>query len=68
LVLDNGSGFPEMQLETAFQQIFSTKSESRGRGLLEIADAVLRLQGKVDLAKVATNEYRIHIQLPVDAQ
>jgi signal transduction histidine kinase len=67
LVLDNGSGFPEMQLETAFQQIFSTKSESRGRGLLEVADAVLRLQGTVELANVATDEYRIHIHLPVEA-
>jgi signal transduction histidine kinase len=67
LVLDNGSGFPEMQLDTAFQQVFSTKSESRGRGLLEVADAVLRLQGTVELAKVATEEYRIHIHLPVEA-
>jgi signal transduction histidine kinase len=67
LVLDNGSGFPEMQLETAFQQVFSTKSESRGRGLLEVADAVLRLQGTVELTQVATSDYRIRIRLPVEA-
>ena len=67
LVLDNGSGFPEMQLETAFQQVFSTKSVSRGRGLLEVADAVAKLQGTVELARVASDEYRIHILLPVES-
>jgi signal transduction histidine kinase len=67
LVLDNGAGFSEKHLETAFQQIFSTKSESRGRGLLEIADAVARLQGKVELADVRNGEYRIRIILPVEA-
>jgi sensor histidine kinase regulating citrate/malate metabolism len=55
-----------MHLETAFQQIFSTKSDSRGRGLLEIADAVLRLQGTVELTKASTGEYRIRITMPVE--
>jgi signal transduction histidine kinase len=67
LVIDNGPGFGETHLETAFQQIFSTKSESRGRGLLEIADAVLRLQGTVGLARASSGEYRIRIGLPVEA-
>jgi C4-dicarboxylate-specific signal transduction histidine kinase len=66
LVVDNGPGFAEMHLETAFQQIFSTKSDSRGRGLLEIADAVLRLQGTVELTKASTGEYRIRITMPVE--
>jgi signal transduction histidine kinase len=66
LVLDNGPGFAETHLETAFQQMFSTKSDSRGRGLLEIADAVFRLQGTVELAEVITGEYRIRIGLPVE--
>ena len=68
LVLDNGPGFPEKDLDTAFQQVFSTKSLSRGRGLLEIADAVNRLQGTATLKKRRLNEYRVHISLPVEAQ
>jgi len=67
LMLDNGPGFAETHLETAFQQVFSTKSDSRGRGLLEIADAVLRLLGTVDLARASTGEFRIRIRLPVEA-
>lgn len=66
LVVDNGPGFPETQLETAFQQMFSTKSETRGRGLLEVGDAVLRLQGTVELARYHEDEYRIRIRLPVE--
>jgi signal transduction histidine kinase len=66
LVLDNGPGFSEAHLEAAFQQVFSTKSQSRGRGLLEIADAVTRLQGTVELAKVAAGEFRIRIRLPAE--
>jgi signal transduction histidine kinase len=66
LIVDNGPGFAEAQLETAFQQVFSTKSESRGRGLLEIADAVLRLQGTVELIKASTGEFRIRIGLPME--
>ena len=67
IIADNGPGFSETHLETAFHQVFSTKSDSRGRGLLEVADAVLRLQGTVDLVKTETNEYRLRITLPVEA-
>ena len=66
VVVDNGPGFTEMHLETAFQQVFSTKSDSRGRGLLEVADAVLRLQGTVELMQMPTGEYRVHIAIPVE--
>lgn len=65
-VLDNGSGFPGTQRDTAFQQIFSTKSDSRGRGLLEVADAVHRLHGEVELTEVDEQKYRIRIRLPVE--
>jgi len=67
LILDNGPGFAETHLDTAFQQVFSTKSQTRGRGLLEIADAVVRLQGSVALVKAAAGEYRVRIGLPVEA-
>lgn len=66
LIVDNGPGFPETHLETAFQQVFSTKSDSRGRGLLEIADAIVRLQGTVQLSRSANGEYRIRISIPVE--
>ena len=68
LVVDNGPGFSETQLETAFQQIFSTKSESRGRGLLEVGDAVYRLQGAVELTRCTAGDYRIRIRLPAEHQ
>jgi signal transduction histidine kinase len=67
LVIDNGPGFPEAHLETAFQQVFSTKSDSRGRGLLEIADAIVRLQGTVRLTKSGSGEYRIRLSIPVES-
>lgn len=67
MIVDNGPGFPETHLETAFQQVFSTKSDSRGRGLLEIADAIVRLQGRVQLEKAANSEYRIRISIPVES-
>jgi len=66
LILDNGNGFAESHLETAFQQYFSTKHKSRGRGLLEIADAVIQLQGTVQLAKTSNGEFRIRISMPVE--
>lgn len=68
LVIDNGPGFPETHLETAFQQVFSTKSETRGRGLLEIADAITRLQGTIQLTRTANGSYRIRLNLPVEAK
>lgn len=65
-IRDNGPGFSESHLETAFQQVFSTKHETRGRGLLEIADAIIRLQGSVQLAKAISGEFRIRITMPVE--
>ncbi len=67
LVLDSGPGFPESQLDTAFHEIFSTKAPSRGRGLLEISDAVTRLQGSVRLQKDLHGQYRLALRLPVEA-
>jgi sensor histidine kinase regulating citrate/malate metabolism len=66
LLRDNGPGFAEQHLETAFRMPFSTKSDTRGRGLLEIAEAVRRLQGNVQLVPVPTGEYRILVSLPLE--
>ncbi len=65
-ILDNGPGFTDMHLDTAFQQVFSNKAGNRGRGLLEIADAVTKLQGTVQLARIDTGDFRIVIALPAD--
>lgn len=64
LVLDSGPGFPESQLDTAFHEVFSTKAPSRGRGLLEIGDAITRLQGSVRLQKDHRGHYRLALSLP----
>src|SRR5207247_1253600 len=56
LLRDSGPGFSSGLLASAFRLPFSTKAEARGRGLLEVADAVRRLQGEVKLVPVAANE------------
>jgi sensor histidine kinase regulating citrate/malate metabolism len=64
VVRDNGAGFDKDHQETAFRQAFSTKSTSRGRGLLEMADAVAQLQGSIGIEQVRPGEFRIQIELP----
>jgi signal transduction histidine kinase len=69
LVLDNGDGFAEDLKDVVFQQVFSTKDHGkggRGRGLLEIQDAVERLGGHVELHKTEASGNRIRVRLPVD--
>lgn len=66
MILDAGPGFPEKDIESAFQQGYSTKSQTRGRGLLEIADAVKRLQGNIELCERGTGDYRVRIILPLE--
>jgi len=68
LISDNGDGFPSDLKDVLFQQMYSTKSRSRGRGLLEVQDAVERLTGRVDLYEAKPSEYRIRIRLPLDVQ
>lgn len=66
VMIDNGAGFTEQHLDTAFQQSFSSNPGTRGRGLLEVAEAVAQLQGAVGLVPVSDGEYRIQITLPVE--
>lgn len=66
LVSDNGEGFPHELKDVLFQQVYSTKNRGRGRGLLEIQDAVERLTGRVELYEAKASEYRIRIRLPLD--
>lgn len=67
-VSDNGEGFPYEVKDVVFQQMYSTKSRGRGRGLLEIQDAVERLTGRINLYEAKPSEYRIRIRLPLDVQ
>ena len=63
-VLDNGSGFPEHVQGIAFQDKFSSKGPTRGRGLFEVQDAVERLHGAVQLVKYRDGSLRVRITLP----
>lgn len=67
-ISDNGQGVPCDLRGIAFQQEFSTKSEGRGRGLLEIQDAAERLFGRVELYEVKPGECRIQVYLPMDTR
>jgi sensor histidine kinase regulating citrate/malate metabolism len=47
--------------------MFSTKTPGRGRGLLEIQEAVERLGGNIRLYEEQPSEYRLQIRLPLEA-
>ncbi len=69
LIVDNGEGFSAELKEIAFQQVYSSKhSSSRGRGLMEIQEAVGRLAGRVELYEERPKEFRIRISIPLEAQ
>lgn len=66
LVVDNGGGFPASAKDLAFQMQYSGAANSfRGRGLLEIQDAVERLQGRVELIEFRPTEYRVRLWFPL---
>lgn len=63
--IDNGPGFPEAVRHAAFQDRVSTHGGNRGRGLLEIDDAVRRLQGAVRLVEDLGGSFRLLFEFPV---
>ncbi|MGO9275018.1 MAG: ATP-binding protein [Terriglobia bacterium] len=65
LITDNGDGIPADVSQVAFRQLYSTKQPSRGRGLLEVQDAVERLHGSAKLVEATKGAYRLHLTLPV---
>jgi sensor histidine kinase regulating citrate/malate metabolism len=67
-VLDNGPGFSRDMKEIAFQQMYSTKTPGRGRGLLEIQEAVERLGGRIQLYEEKSAEFRLQIRLPLEGR
>lgn len=68
VLIDNGDGFPPELENVIFRQMFSNKSPERGRGLLEVQDAVERLHGRVGLVEVGPREYRVRIIIPIVRQ
>lgn len=65
VVLDNGAGFRADAVGVAFHDRFSKNGDHRGRGLLEVQDAVEQLQGTAELVKHATGTYRVRLTFPV---
>lgn len=65
LVKDSGPGFDDAARAAAFDSRYSTQPGNRGRGLLEIAEAVDRMHGQVAMVAVAGAGYRVSIRLPV---
>lgn len=66
LVTDSGPGFDDAARAAAFETRYSTQAGNRGRGLLEIAEAVDRLHGAVAVVAVAGAGHRVSIRLPVE--
>lgn len=64
LVRDSGPGFDDAARAAAFDTRYSTKPGNSGRGLLEIAEAVDRLHGRVGIVPVAGAGYRLSFHLP----
>ena len=48
--------------------MFSTRTPGRGRGLLEIQEAVERLSGQIRLYEEKPAEYRLQIRLPLEGR
>jgi signal transduction histidine kinase len=65
LVADNGDGMPVDLEGIAFRQIYSTRQSSRGRGLLEVQEAIERLRGAASLVETSDGSCRIQLTLPV---
>lgn len=67
-ILDSGQGFSRELRDIAFQAMYSTRTPGRGRGLLEIQEAVERLGGQVRFYEEKPSEYRLEIRLPLEGR
>lgn len=65
LVRDNGRGFPAEMAEIAFRDRYSRSGANRGRGLLEIQDAIQQLHGAAELIEVSPGDYRVSLSFPI---
>ncbi len=66
LVRDSGPGFDDAARAAAFEARYSTNPGNRGRGLLEIAEAVERLHGRAAIVAVIGTGHRVSIRLPLE--
>ena len=64
VVIDSGNGFSAELAGIAFHDRFSKSGPHRGRGLLEVQDAVMQLHGQVQLVEVSQGEYRVALEFP----
>lgn len=65
IIIDNGDGFSTEAKEIIFRGTYSGKSGHRGRGLLEVQDAVERLHGEVRLVDL-DGKYRLKLTFPME--
>ena len=67
LIVDNGDGFPQELHGVIFQERYSAKGAHRGRGLLEVQEAVQRLRGKAQLVQYRPGDFRVMLSFPLEA-
>lgn len=67
VICDNGPGFPQIAIDIALQEQFSTRrGGNRGRGLLEVGDAVQKLHGSIRLVRYTDGTHRLCILFPLE--
>lgn len=66
ILSDNGDGIPDDLIGVAFEESFSTNGRGRGRGLLEVQDAVRRLSGTVSLAPRRAGGNAVVLSFPLE--
>jgi signal transduction histidine kinase len=64
IILDEGRGFKPEDQERAFTMSYSTKGADRGRGHMEVADAMRRLGGTAKIVPYKDTGYRIELTFP----
>lgn len=60
-IADNGPGFPADLEGVAFENRFSHSGPNRGRGLLEVQDAMEQLHGNAHLVETSPGVYRVRL-------
>ena len=65
LILDNGKGFSAEDAELVFVSYFQRRGSNFGRGLLEVHDAVARLEGTAQVVATEGQSRRIKLTFPL---
>lgn len=64
VISDSGTGVPAEMVDVAFQDRYSPRGPNRGRGLLEVQDAIQQMHGDAQLVEVQRGEYRVQLRFP----